>query len=170
MYTLVFAALVITGARLGDVLGRRRAFLLGLTGFTLASLLGGLAPTPTTLITARALQGAAGAVMTPQVLSIVQLQFEGETRARAIGAYSMVLAVGVAAGQVVGGLLVGAHLLAGAWRPALLLNAPIGAVLLLCAYRGMPAIARGVETASGSRPCTPGSRSPPTRVASRPRA
>ena len=64
--------------------------------------------------------------MTPQVLSIIQLQFEGELRARAIGAYSLVLAVGVAAGQVVGGLLVGAGLLHDAWRPALLLNAPVG--------------------------------------------
>jgi MFS family permease len=138
MYTIVFATLVVTGARLGDVLGPRRAFLLGLAAFALASLAGGLAPTPATLILARALQGAAAALMTPQVLSIIQLQFEGERRARALGAYSMILAVGVAAGQVVGGFLVGAHLLAAAWRPALLLNAPIGALLLLGARRGLP--------------------------------
>jgi MFS family permease len=138
MYTIAFATLVVTGARLGDVLGRRRTFLLGLAAFTLASLAGGLAPTPAALIVARAFQGAAGALMTPQVLSIIQLQFEGETRARAIGAYSLILAVGVAAGQVVGGVLVGAHLLADAWRPALLLNAPVGALLLLAARRGLP--------------------------------
>jgi MFS family permease len=143
MYTLVFAALVVTGARLGDVLGRRRAFMLGLAGFTLASLAGGLDPSPPALIVARAVQGAAGALMTPQVLSIIQLQFAGESRARAIGAYSMILAVGVAAGQVLGGLLVGANLLADAWRPALLINAPVGALLLIASRRGLPPIAAG---------------------------
>ena len=127
MYTIVFATVVVTGARLGDVLGRRRAFLLGLGSFAVASLAAGLSPTPATLILARALQGAAAAVMTPQVLSIIQVQFEGERRARALGAYSMILAVGVAAGQLVGGFLVGAQLVAAAWRPALLLNAPVGA-------------------------------------------
>jgi MFS family permease len=138
MYTITLAALVVTGARLGDLLGHRRAFLLGLAGFTLASLAGGLAPTPAALIGARALQGAAGAVMTPQVLSIIQLRFEGETRARAIGGYSLILALGVAAGQVLGGLVVGAHLLGAAWRPALLLNAPVGAALLVASRRGLP--------------------------------
>src|SRR3954447_614353 len=72
MYTLAFAALVVTGARLGDILTARRAFVLGLTAFSLASLVGGLAPDATTLIVARAAQGAAGALMTPQVLSLIQ--------------------------------------------------------------------------------------------------
>jgi len=117
MYTLAFAALVVTGARLGDVIGRRRTFLLGLGGFTLASLAGGLAPTPVALVGARALQGASAALMTPQVLSIIRLQFEGEARARAIGAYSMVLAAGVAVGQMLGGLLVSAQLLTAAGDP-----------------------------------------------------
>jgi MFS family permease len=143
MYTIVFGTLVVTGARLGDVFGPRRAFLFGLAAFALASLAGGLSPTPATLILARAFQGAAAALMTPQVLSIIQLQFEGERRARALGAYSMILAVGVAAGQVLGGLLVGAHLLVAAWRPALLINAPIGALLLLRARRGLPEMAAG---------------------------
>jgi predicted MFS family arabinose efflux permease len=143
MYTIAFATFVVTGARLGDVIGRRRAFLLGLAGFTLSSLAAGVAPTPATLIVARACQGATGAVMTPQVLSIIQAQYTGETRARAIGAYSMILAVGVAAGQVIGGLIVGAHLIAAAWRPALLLNAPVGALLLLGARSGLPATPPG---------------------------
>jgi MFS family permease len=138
MYTLAFGALVVTGARLGDVLGYRRVFLLGLTAFTLASLAGGLAPTPSVLVGAVALQGAAAALMTPQVLSIIQLQFRGEARARAIGAYSMVLAAGVATGMVLGGLLVTAQLLPAAWRPALLLNVPVGAVVLLSAFRHLP--------------------------------
>jgi MFS family permease len=149
MYTVMFAALVVTGARLGDVIGRRKAFLVGLSGFTIASLAGGLAPTGSALIAARAVQGASAALMTPQVLSIIQTQFEGEARARAIGAYSMVLAAGVAAGQVLGGLLVSMHLLSAAWRPALLLNAPIGAALLIVARRGLreatPGERRGLD-------------------------
>jgi predicted MFS family arabinose efflux permease len=145
MYTLAFGALVVTGARLGDVLGYRRVFLLGLTAFTLASLAAGLAPTPSVLIGAVALQGAAAALMTPQVLSIIQQQFAGETRARAIGAYSMVLAAGVATGMILGGLLVTAHLLAAAWRPALLLNVPVGAAVLLGARRHLPQVAGGAR-------------------------
>src|SRR5215211_4713450 len=124
IYTLAFAALV---------------------AFTVASLAGGLAPSPAFLIVARAAQGAAAALMTPQVLSIIQLQFAGERRARAIGAYSLILAVGVAAGQVIGGLLVGAELLADAWRPALLLNAPLGVAVLLAARRGLPAVQGGPD-------------------------
>jgi MFS family permease len=142
-YTIALAVLVVTGARLGDILGRRRAFVLGLAGFTVASLAGGLAPTTGALIVARAAQGATAAVMVPQVLSIIQVEFAGERRARAIGAYSMILAAGVAAGQVLGGLLVGAHLLDDAWRPALLLNAPVGAVLLVAARRFLPAAGAG---------------------------
>jgi MFS family permease len=85
IYALAFGALVVTGARLGDIAGRRRVFMLGLAAFTAASLAGGLAPTPAWLVAARALAGAAAALMTPQVLSIIQAQFEGEARARAIG-------------------------------------------------------------------------------------
>jgi MFS family permease len=145
MYTLAFAALVVIGARLGDVVGRRQAFVAGLCAFTLASLAGGLAPSPIALIVARAVQGGAAALMTPQVLSIIQLQFDGELRARAIGAYSLVLALGVAAGQIVGGVLVGAHLIDDAWRPALLLNAPVGLAVLILARRGLPDVARGAR-------------------------
>jgi MFS family permease len=143
IYTMAFAALVVAGARLGDILGRGRAFVHGLVAFTLASLAGGLAPTMQVLIFARAFQGGAAALMTAQVLSIIQVEFDGERRARAIGAYSMILAVGVAAGQVLGGLLIGAHLMSAAWRPALLLNAPVGAVLFASSRRALPAMAPG---------------------------
>jgi MFS family permease len=145
MYTIMFAALVVIGARFGDVIGRRPAFLIGLGGFSAASVAGGLAPGPKALIVARAMQGASAALMTPQVLSIIQIQFDGERRARAIGAYSMVLAVGVAIGQVLGGFLVSLHLLSAQWRPALLLNGPLGASLFLVAYRALPEVQRGVR-------------------------
>lgn len=81
--------------------------------------------------------------MTPQVLSIIQLQYRAERRARAIGAYSMILAVGVAVGQLLGGLLTSLQLLPAAWRPALLINAPVGALLLLGARRWLPAMEAG---------------------------
>jgi MFS family permease len=130
MYTLTIGAVVVTGARLGDIIGLRRSFVLGLGAFTVSSLAAGLAPGPEFLIAARTLQGAAAGVMTPQVLSIIQTQFDDQRRARAVGAYSMVLALGVAAGQVLGGVVVSAHLSAAAWRPALLLNVPVGLALL----------------------------------------
>jgi hypothetical protein len=143
MYALAFGTLVVTGARLGATFGYRRAFVWGLAAFTAASLAGGLAPNTQVLVAARAFQGAAAALMTPQVLSIIQLQYRAERRARAIGAYSMILAVGVAAGQLLGGLLTSLHLLSAAWRPALLINAPIGALLLLGARRWLPAMQAG---------------------------
>jgi MFS family permease len=143
VYTAAFAALVVTGARLGDILGPRRAFVQGLAAFSVASLAAGLAPSPPTLIVSRAFQGAAAALMTAQVLSIIQVRFDGERRARAIGAYSMILAVGVAAGQILGGLLVSAQLMPEAWRPALLLNAPISAILLVGSRRAIPPMAPG---------------------------
>jgi MFS family permease len=143
MYALAFGTLVVTGARLGATLGYRRAFVRGLGAFTLASLAAGLAPSAEVLVVARGFQGAAAALMTPQVLSIIQLHYEGERRARAIGAYSMILAVGVAAGQLLGGLLVSAHLLSAAWRPALLINVPVGVALLVGARRWLPRMATG---------------------------
>jgi hypothetical protein len=139
MYALAFGTLVVTGARLGVTLGYRRAFIWGLAAFTAASLAAGLAPSASALVVARAVQGAAAALMTPQVLSIIQLQYRAERRARAIGAYSMILAVGVAVGQLLGGLLTSLQLLPAAWRPALLINAPVGALLLLGARRWLPA-------------------------------
>ncbi|WP_199737085.1 MULTISPECIES: MFS transporter [Micromonospora] len=134
-YTLTFAVLVVTGARLGARHGYARMFRLGLAGFTVASLACGLAPGPVALVLARAVQGAAGAVLVPQVLSLIQARFAGAARGRAIGAYSMVLALGVAAGQVAGGLLVTLDLAGLTWRSAFLVNVPVGLVLWLVARR-----------------------------------
>lgn len=137
-YTLVFGILVVTGARLGDDHGHRRMFLLGLGGFVLASLLCGVAPDATSLALARAVQGGTGALMIPQVLSSIQLMFSGPRLAKAIGYYSMVLALGVAAGQILGGLIVAADLFGYSWRVAFLVNVPIGLVLLLLARAHLP--------------------------------
>lgn len=84
-YTLVFALGLITGGRLGDIYGRKRVFLTGTAAFTVASLLCGLATGPAMLIGARALQGAAAAVMVPQVLATLYVSFDGEARAKAFG-------------------------------------------------------------------------------------
>lgn len=142
-YTLAFGVMVITGARLGDRFGHRRIFRLGLAGFTVVSAACGLAPDPESLVVARIVQGATGALMVPQVLSLIQLSFTGARRSRAIAIYSMVLALGVAAGQIIGGLVVAIDLAGSAWRPAFLLNVPVGAVLLLASGRHLPARTEG---------------------------
>ncbi|BBJ43852.1 hypothetical protein SSPO_065700 [Streptomyces antimycoticus] len=102
-YTISYAVLLITGARLGALLGHRRMFLTGLAVFTGASLACGLAATTGQLIAFRFVQGAGAALMLPQVLSLIQRTFTAGSRARALGAYAAVLASGAAGGQIVGG-------------------------------------------------------------------
>jgi MFS family permease len=125
-YAISYAMLLITGARLGDLFGRRRLFLAGLAGFTVSSLACGIAPDMAVLVTARFTQGAAAAMMMPQIISVIQAQFAGAARAKALSAYSAVLAVGFVAGQVLGGVLVSANLFGSGWRPVFLVNVPIG--------------------------------------------
>jgi MFS family permease len=138
-YTVSYAMLLITGARLGDLVGRRRMFLLGVGGFTLASLACGLAPDIGALIAARFVQGAAAAAMMPQIMTVIQLRFSGAERARALSAYTAVLSSGFVAGQVIGGVLVTADLFGASWRPVFLVNVPIGLAVLLVLPRVMPA-------------------------------
>ncbi|MBT2505184.1 MFS transporter [Streptomyces sp. ISL-98] len=142
-YTVAYAVLLITGARLGDLFGHRRAYLGGLAVFTVASLACGLAADTGQLIAFRLVQGAGAALMIPQVLSLIQRNFEGESRVRALGAYSAVLATGAAAGQVVGGVLVSADLFGTSWRPVFLVNVPIGLALLVLGARLLPRDGRG---------------------------
>lgn len=138
-YTISYAVLLITGARLGDRFGPGRAFRAGLAGFTVASLLCGLAPTTGTLIAFRLVQGAAAALMMPQVMSLIQRTFEGTARARALSLYSAVIACGAVVGQVLGGVIVSADLFGTGWRPVFLVNVPIGIALLVLAGRQLPA-------------------------------
>jgi MFS family permease len=150
-YAITYSVLLITGARLGDRFGHGRVHLVGLALFTSASLACGLAQGGTELIVFRLVQGAGSAVMIPQVLSLIQRTFTGEARVRALGAYSAVLAVGAAAGQVAGGVLVGADLMGSGWRPVFLVNVPVGLVLLVVGGRVLPrggargARARGMD-------------------------
>ncbi|MEU8529622.1 MFS transporter [Streptomyces sp. NPDC048629] len=137
-YTIAYAVLLITGARLGDRIGHRRMYLVGLALFTAASLACGLAAETGQLIAFRVVQGAGSALMIPQVLSLIQRNFTGEGRLRALGAYAAVLATGAAAGQVAGGILVSADLFGASWRPVFLVNVPIGLVLLVLGVRVLP--------------------------------
>ncbi len=132
-YALAYATTLITGGRLGDIYGRKRLFMLGMAGFTVASALCGLAPAPSFLIAARVLQGLAAAAMTPQVLAIIQVTFPPTDRGRALGIYGAVLGVGGLAGQVLGGLLIRADLFGLSWRPVFLVNLPVGIVALIAA-------------------------------------
>ncbi|MGW4474524.1 MFS transporter [Nonomuraea sp. NPDC004354] len=137
-YLLTVGVLLVTCARIGDVVGQRRAFLLGLGWFTGASLLCGLAPDVNVLVLARIAQAMGAALLTPQIFSLIQTHWEGTARRRAIGLYSMVLALGVALGQVVGGLVVSADLFGLSWRPVFLINIPIGVTALAVGPRLLP--------------------------------
>ncbi|HEY4458576.1 MAG TPA: MFS transporter [Pseudonocardiaceae bacterium] len=138
-YTISYAMLLITCARLGELLGHRRLFWLGVMGFTASSLLCGLAPNSLLLIIARFVQGAAAAVMMPQIMSTIQKQFTGAARTRALSAFSAVIAVGAVAGQILGGVLVSADILGTGWRPVFLVNVPVGIVVAILVPRLMPA-------------------------------
>lgn len=148
-YTIAYAVLLVTGARLGDLGGHRRLFLAGLGLFTIASLACGLAANTETLIGFRLAQGAGAALMVPQVLSLIQRSFDGAGRARALSVYATVIAGAAVTGQIVGGILVDLDIAGTGWRPVFLVNVPIGIVLLLAGARWLPAdnhrTARGLD-------------------------
>ena len=137
-YTITYAVLLVTGARLGDIVGHRRVFMGGLVLFTLASLGCGLAGTAALLIALRFAQGAGAALMIPQVLSLIQRTHAGPARARAMSRYSAVLAGGAVVGQLAGGLLISANMFGSSWRPVFLVNVPIGVALLAVGARALP--------------------------------
>jgi EmrB/QacA subfamily drug resistance transporter len=122
-YTLTFAGFLLLGGRTADLFGRRRTFLVGLTVFTFASLLGGLAQDQVMLIVARAAQGLGGAILSPATLTILTTTFrEPKARARAMGMWSAVAGAGGAAGALLGGILTEEL----SWRWILFINIPIG--------------------------------------------
>jgi len=137
-YTISYAVLIVTGARLGDLWGHARLFRAGLALFTLASLACGLAPTTTALIAFRLVQGAGSAAMMPQVLSLIQRTFEGKARLKAMSLYTAVISGGAVAGQVLGGLIISANLFGSSWRLCFLVNVPIGAAVLIASLRILP--------------------------------
>jgi EmrB/QacA subfamily drug resistance transporter len=134
-YGLAYAVCLITGGRLGDLYGRKRAFLGGVALFTVASGLCGCAPHPLGLIAARALQGVSGALMFPQVLSIIHVSFPPRERGLAFGLFGSVQGAAALAGILLGGLLVEANIYQLGWRPIFLVNLPLGVLTLLAAGR-----------------------------------
>jgi EmrB/QacA subfamily drug resistance transporter len=131
-YTLTFAGFLLLGGRAGDLYGRKRIFILGVALFSVASLLGGLATEPAVLITARCLQGVGAAALSPATLAFLTTLFpEGPSRAKAIGTWSAVAGAAGAAGSIVGGLLT-EYL---SWRWVLLVNVPLGVLVVLVALR-----------------------------------
>lgn len=137
-YGITNAALVVVGGRLGDGFGRRRLFVAGLAGFTVASLLCGLAPSLGFLLAGRAAQGALAALMTPQVLATITATRTGEDRARAIGMFGAAAGVAAAIGQVLGGWLVSADLFGLGWRATFLVAVPLGLLALGLVHRTVP--------------------------------
>jgi EmrB/QacA subfamily drug resistance transporter len=133
-YTLTLACLILLGGSLGDRLGRRRVFMVGVLWFALASMLCGLAPNIQTLVAARALQGIGGALLTPGSLAILQASFRPVDRARAIGAWSGLAGIAGATGPFIGGWLIGVA----SWRWIFLINVPIALAVLVIARRHVP--------------------------------
>jgi EmrB/QacA subfamily drug resistance transporter len=150
-YTLTLASLILIGGSLSDRFGRRRMFLVGVVGFAAASVLCTLAPTVETLVAARAVQGIAGALLTPGSLAILQASFAARDRARAVGAWSGLSGVAAAIGPLVGGWLVGT----GSWRLIFLINLPLAAAVVAVTIRHVPetrdpASVRGIDAAGAA--------------------
>ncbi|MDT4941860.1 MAG: hypothetical protein QOJ34_1949 [Pseudonocardiales bacterium] len=135
-YTLTLAGLLLLGGSLGDRLGRRRVFVIGIIWFTAASLGCAAAPSVGLLIAMRALQGVGAALLTPGSLAILEAVFRREDRAPAVGAWSGLGGVATAIGPVLGGVLVGAS--SWGWRLVFLINVPIAAVVIWLAGRYVP--------------------------------
>ncbi len=132
-YALAYAVTLITGGRLGDIYGRKRLFMVGMAGFTLASALCGLAPGPGLLVAARLVQGLGAALMSPQVLSIIQVTFPEGERSGALSVYGAVIGIASLAGQALGGFLIRANLFGLGWRVVFLVNIPVGIAALIAA-------------------------------------
>lgn len=136
-YALSFALLLITGGRLGDIIGRKRSFQLGVAGFTATSLLCGLAPNPAVLAGGRLLQGAAAALMVPQVMAIIHVSFPARERPKAFAIFGAVTGLAAVIGPILGGLLIGWDLFGAGWRTVFLINVPVGVVALVAGRRAI---------------------------------
>ncbi|HEX5194704.1 MAG TPA: MFS transporter [Solirubrobacteraceae bacterium] len=137
-YPTALAVGLLTGGRLGDLFGRRRTFLLGAAGFTVASVLCGVAPTTGILIAARIAQGLAGALMLPQGLGVLREVFPGQEFVKAFGLFGPVMGCAAMIGPIVGGGIVSLDLWHTGWRGVFLINLPLGALAVAGATRLLP--------------------------------
>jgi EmrB/QacA subfamily drug resistance transporter len=137
-YGLTFSSLLIAATRLGDRWGRRRMFSLGVALFVLSSAACGAAPTTELLVSARLVQGVAGAMVSPMVLALIGDVYAGPRMPRAIGVYSMVMGLAAATGQLIGGVLIHLDLAGSGWRTIFWVNVPVGLATLVLAPRLLP--------------------------------
>jgi EmrB/QacA subfamily drug resistance transporter len=137
-YTLAFAVFLITGARLGDMFGRRRLFLIGSAGFTVMSAACAVAPSMEVLIVFRVLQGSFGALMIPQGFGMIKEVFDDEEITKVFGAFGPVMGLSILAAPILAGALVEANLWGVGWRLVFLINVPIGVAAFAGAVRVLP--------------------------------
>ncbi len=133
-YVLTFAGFLLLGGRAADLFGQRRVYLAGMALFTVASVAGGIATDSAWLTAARAVQGVAGAILSPATLTIIITTFSADRRARALGIWSAVAGAGGAAGSILGGVLTSAL----SWRWVLFVNIPIGVAAVVATLAWLP--------------------------------
>jgi len=137
-YAFMYASGMVTGGRLGDLVGYRRMFMIGVLSFAAASLLCGLAQSSGELVAARLLQGLTGAAMVPQVLALITATFPVHERSRALAWFGVTMGVGFVSGQILGGGLIEANLFGLGWRAIFLMNVPVGILALIAAALVVP--------------------------------
>jgi EmrB/QacA subfamily drug resistance transporter len=137
-FILAFALGLLPFGRYGDIIGKKKIFLIGVTSFSIASLLCGMAANVEMLIVARIIQGVAGAVMMPQVLALAQIMFPPKERAVAFSLFGLTAGLASVAGPVTGGLLIHANLWGLDWRPIFLINVPIGIACVIAGRSLIP--------------------------------
>jgi EmrB/QacA subfamily drug resistance transporter len=137
-YTLAFAVLLITGARLGDLVDRRRLFAIGVVGFTVASIGCAAAPSPEFLIVLRVIQGAFGALLIPQGFGMIKAVFADDEQQKAFAAFGPVIGLSAVISPILGGVLTSGDLFGLGWRAIFLVNVPLGILGLIGAMRVLP--------------------------------
>jgi len=138
-YALAMGVLLVVGARLGDRYGKRRMFLIGIAGFTLASLAAGLSVDPVMLITARLFQGGFGALLIPQGIGLLIASFNREQMRVAFSVFGPVMGASAILGPILAGFIISANIAGLTWRPIFLINIVLGAAGFIAALRVLPA-------------------------------
>ena len=137
-YALAYGVVLITGGRLGDIFGRKRMFMIGVTGFTFASLLCGISQSGTQIVAARVFQGLMASLMYPQIFSIIRVTFPPQKLAAAFGILGGVIGLATITGPIAGGLIIQGNLFGLDWRPIFLINVPIGTFAVIAAALRLP--------------------------------
>jgi EmrB/QacA subfamily drug resistance transporter len=137
-YTLALAVGLLTGGRLGDMYGRRRMLLIGITGFVIASLACSMAFSPASLISARVVQGLFAAVMVPQCFGLIRDVFAPADMGKAFGIFGPAIGLSTIAGPIIAGQLIDANILGTGWRAVFAINVPLGAYAIIAGMRSLP--------------------------------